>query len=440
MMQANRFGLIGGTALALAAIVLSGICAGWAGAAEVRPNVVFILADDLGCETLGCYGGTSYNTPHVDRLAATGMRFRHCYSMPVCHPTRVAILTGRYPFRMGTPGWGTFPKSEEKRTFAHVMKRAGYATAVAGKWQLILLGRNPRHPQQLGFDESSLFGWHEGPRYYAPYVWQNGKLREGLEDRYGPDVYCEFLIDFMTRNRDKPFVAYYSMALCHDVTDDLDAPVPFGPHGRYDSYTEMVEAMDARVGRLVDALDRLGLREKTLILFTGDNGTPKSYIATAVDGKLVRGAIVSMLGDVEVRGGKGELTDAGTRVPLVANWPGTTPAGQVVDDLVDFSDFLPTFAELGGAPLPEGVTLDGRSFAPRLRGEAAEGRRWAYSGLRGKYWVRTQRWKLYGDGRLVDVENDPREKKPVAEDAQSAEAAAARRELRAAMDELGRGK
>jgi len=154
----------------------------------------------------------------------------------------------------------------------------------------------------------------------------------------------------------------------------------------------------------------------------------------------VRKPIVSMLGDVEVRGGKGELTDAGTRVPLVANWPGTTPAGQVVDDLVDFSDFLPTFAELGGAPLPEGVTLDGRSFAPRLRGEAAEGRRWAYSGLRGKYWVRTQRWKLYGDGRLVDVENDPREKKPVAEDAQSAEAAAARRELRAAMGELGRGK
>jgi arylsulfatase A-like enzyme len=439
-MQAHRSNFIGGTALALAVVAFLGVCAPSAFSAEGRPNVVLILADDLGCETLGCYGGTSYRTPHVDRLAATGMRFRHGYSMPVCHPTRIAILTGRYPFRVGSPGWGTFPKSEEKRTFAHVMKRAGYATAIAGKWQLILLGRNPQHPHQLGFDEYCLFGWHEGARYYDPYIWQNGKLREGLEGRYGPDVYCEFLIDFITRNRDKPFVAYYSMALCHDVTDDLDEPVPFGPHGRYDSYAEMVEAMDARVGRIVAALDRLGLREKTLVLFTADNGTPRSYIATAVDGKLVRKSFVSRRGDEEVRGGKGSLTDAGTRVPLVANWRGTTPEGVVVDDLVDFSDFLPTLADLGGAPLPEGVALDGQSFAPRLRGEPTEGRSWVYSGLRGKYWVRTARWKLYDDGRLFDMDRDPREKDSISENKASPEAAAARRKLRAVIDNLNVGK
>jgi arylsulfatase A-like enzyme len=240
----------------------------------------------------------------------------------------------------------------------------------------------------------------------------------------------------MTRNRDRPFVAYYSMALCHDVTDDLDEPVPFGPHGRYDSYQEMVEAMDERVGRIVAALDRLGLREKTLILFTADNGTPRSYIATAVEGKLVRKPITSKMGDVEVRGGKGQLTDAGTRVPLVANWKGTVPGRQVVDDLVDFSDFLPTFADLGGAPLPGDVSLDGHSFAPRLRGQPGEGRAWAYSGLRGKHWVRTQRWKLYADGRLFDVEGDPQEKTPVPKDARSAEATAAGRELQAVLDDL----
>lgn len=438
-MKTGRRELARGIVLAASAAALFAGSACEGRCEEARPNVVLIMADDLGCETLGCYGGTSYQTPHLDALAATGTRFRHCYSMPVCHPTRIAILTGLYPFRLGSPGWGTFPKSAEKSTFAQVMKRAGYATAIAGKWQLILLGKNPRHPRQLGFDESSLFGWHEGPRYYAPYIWQNGKLREGLEDRYGPDVYCEFLIDFITRNRDKPFMAYYSMALCHDVTDDLDAPVPLGPHGRYDSYKEMVEAMDARVGRIVAALDRLKLREKTLVLFTADNGTPKSYIATAVEGKLVREKFVSERDGVEVRGGKGELTDAGTRVPLVANWPGTTPAGRVVDDLVDFSDFLPTLAELGGAALPEGVDLDGQSFVPRLRGESTAGRPWVYSGLRGKYWVRTQRWKLYGDGRLFDMDQDPDEKSPVPAEETSDEAAAARRELQAVVEDLRAG-
>ncbi len=435
-MRMRRAEWVGRAVVGLAVLVL----ASQASAAEARPNIVLILADDLGCETLGCYGGSSYRTPNVDRLAATGMRLRHGYSMPVCHPTRTTILTGRYPFQMGTPGWGKFPKKYEKRTFAHVMRRVGYATAIAGKWQLILLGRNPQHPHQLGFDEYSLFGWHEGARYYAPYIWQNGERREGLEDRYGPDVYTEFLIDFMTRNRERSFVAYYSMALCHDVTDDLDAPVPFGPHGRYDSYKEMVEAMDVRVGRIVDAVDRLGLREKTLILFTGDNGTPRSYIATAVDGKLVREPIVSKRNGEEVRGGKGSLTDAGTRVPLIANWKGTTPAGAVVDDLVDFSDLLPTFAELGGARLPEDVELVGQSFAPRLRGEEVPGRPWVYAGLRGKYWVRTQCWKLYGDDRLFDIENDPAEKHPIPKADAPPEAAAARRELRAVLDDLRPGK
>ncbi|MHC4400649.1 MAG: sulfatase-like hydrolase/transferase [Planctomycetota bacterium] len=413
------------------------LCQAVSAAGNDRPNVVLIMADDVGWEGLGCYGGTSYATPRLDELAKTGMQFRHGYSMPVCHPTRVTLLTGKYPFRMGRPGWGSFPKSEEGNTLAHVMKRAGYATAVAGKWQLILLGKNPMHPHQLGFDEFSLFGWHEGPRYYQPYVWQNGKLRDDVKDRYGPDVYCNFLIDFIRRNRRRPFLAYYSMALCHDVTDDLAQPVPLGPQGRYDSYKEMVEAMDARVGRLVEALDQLDLREKTLILFTTDNGTPKSYIATAEGKKLVREPITSIRDGVEVRGGKGELTDAGTRVPLLANWKGTIRGGQVVDDLVDFSDFLPTLAELGGAPLPDGVALDGQSFAARLQGRPGKARRWAYSEQGGKCWVRTQRWKLYNDGRLFDMEADPAEKKPVPEEGRSAEAAAAHEKLQAALKSLG---
>ncbi len=379
-----------------------------------RPNILYILADDVGCETLGCYGGTSYQTPHLDRLAESGMRFRHCYSMPVCHPTRICLLTGRYPFRLDHPRWGSFPKSVEEQTLAHVLKRAGYATAVAGKWQLTMLGRDLDHPHRLGFDEYSLFGWHEGPRYYQPLVWQNGKARDDVKDRYGPEVYADFLIDFIERHKDGPFFAFYSMALCHDVTDDLKEPVPYGPgKDRYDSFHEMIEAMDVQVGRLVKALDRIGIRKNTVIIYTTDNGTPTSALVRAEGGKYVREPFVSNLGDKAVRGGKGSLTNAGTNVPLIVNWPGNVAAGQVVDDLVDFSDFLPTFAELGGGEPPGGVKLDGHSFAPRLRGSTDAPRGWAFSEGKGKYWVRTARWKLYSDGRFFDVVQDDQEKRPL---------------------------
>ena len=156
-------------------------------AAEQRPNILFILADDVGRETLGCYGGESYQTPRIDALAAQGLRFTHGYAMAVCHPTRITLLTGQYPFRFGSR-WGSFPKEAESRTIGHVMKDAGYATAVAGKWQLVLMKTDVRHPQRLGFDDSCLFGWHEGPRYWQTMLYQNGRVRDDVSDRYGPDV------------------------------------------------------------------------------------------------------------------------------------------------------------------------------------------------------------------------------------------------------------
>lgn len=402
-----------------------------------RPNILFIMADDLGCETLGCYGGTSYETPHLDRLAKKGMRFRHCYSMPVCHPSRVCLLTGRYPFRWGDPRWGSFPAAAEKKTMARLLRDGGYATAVAGKWQLTLLKRNPHHPQQLGFDTSCLFGWHEGPRYYDPLIWQDGELREDTAGKFGPDLYCDFLIDFMRKNKDRPFLAYYPMALCHDVTDDLKEPVPFGPAGRYDTYKEMVEKMDARVGRLVQAVKDLGLSERTLILFSGDNGTPTRYIHTAREGKLIRKPVVSMQNGKEVPGGKGSLTNAGTNVPLIAFWPGTIEPGQVVDDLVDFSDFLPTFAELANIAIAEDMPLDGQSFACRFEQDKPAPREWAYAAGRGnKYFVRTADWKLYSDGRLFHVAADEREKQPLRDPEEGSEAAKVRTKLQMVMEQL----
>ena len=399
-----------------------------------RPNILFITADDVGCDAVGCYGGRSYRTPQLDELAAGGMRFRFCFSMPVCHPTRICLLTGRYPFRLDHPAWGSFPRQVEQQTLAHFMKRAGYATAVSGKWQLTMMRDEPDHPHRLGFDEYCLFGWHEGPRYYSPMIYQNGKLRQDVADEYGPDVYTEFLIDFMRRNRDHPFLAYYSMALCHDVTDDLEAPVPLGPHGRYDTYREMVQAMDQRVGRLVTALEDLNLRSRTLVLFTTDNGTPKRTIHTAIEGELIRKPVVSMFRGRQVAGGKGELTDAGTNVPLIANWPGTVQASQVADDLVDFSDFLPTFIELGKSTLPANSGVDGISFAGRLLGTPTEGRTWAFSEHGRRRWVRTQRWKLYDNGQFFDVARDPDELKPI--DSQDPAAETAKKTLSAALKKL----
>ncbi len=382
-----------------------------------KPNIVLIMADDVGCPTLGCYGGTSFKTPALDQLAKEGTRFRYCFSMPVCHPTRICLMTGRYPFRLKHPRWGSFPKAAEAETFGHMMKKAGYATAVAGKWQICMMKNDLDHPRRLGFDQWCLFAWHEGSRYYEPFLYQNGTLREDVKDRYGPDVYCEFLIEFIEKNKDRPFFAYYPMALCHDVTDDLKEPVAHGPHDRYDNYQEMIEAMDREVGKLVDALDRLKLRKNTLVLFTTDNGTPKSYIHSANEnGKLIRKPISHMANGKEVRGGKGELTDAGTNVPLIANWPGVIHAGAVVDYLVDFSDFVPTLAEFAQVDVPNQGNIDGQSFAPQLCGEHTIGRQWAFAEHRGKHWVRTQRWKLYDDGRLFDVKNDPFEKKPITDE------------------------
>ncbi|QDU95109.1 sulfatase-like hydrolase/transferase [Lignipirellula cremea] len=402
--------------------------------AERPPNILFILADDVGVDAIGCYGGSSYPTPRIDALAKQGLRYEHGFSMPSCHPTRITLLTGRYPFHLGHPKWGTFPKADEQKTVAHLLKKAGYATAIAGKWQLVLMKDEPDHIAKLGFDESCVFGWHEGPRYYEPMIYQNGKVRDDVKDRFGPDVYVEFLVDFMKRNRERPFFAYYSMALCHDVTDDLEAPVPFGPQGHYDTFVEMMQKMDERVGRIVDSVKELGLADNTVIVFTGDNGTAFSYLHTAENGKYIRVPVFSMYHGELIQGGKTKLTNGGTHVPLIVVGPHVQ--GGVTSDLVDFSDMLPTFAQLAGVPVPADWKVDGQSCA-RLWGDyEAKPRTWAFAeGSRGRAWVRTQRYKLYTTGEFYDLVEDPKEQTSLTQP--SADAAAVQKELQATLDTLG---
>lgn len=418
-----------------------------------RPNILFIMADDVGQEVLGCYGGQSYQTPHLDELARSGMLFRNGFSMPVCHPTRLTLMTGKYPFRHGRVTWGDFPKSEEPFTWSNLLAEGNYATCIAGKWQLCLLGDDPQHPRRMGFETSDLFGWHEGPRFYEPMIYHNGAVREDTLGHYGPDLYVRSLIEFMKQNQDRPFVAYYSMALCHEVTDDLDPPVPHGPFDRYDDYGEMVAEMDRSVGRLVAALNALGLRENTLILFTADNGTPPEIIIRAEGKELIKEPVVSKQHGLWVPGGKKKLTDDGTNVPLIANWPGIIEPGQVVNDLVDMSDYLPTFAELTGCSLPEDREIDGISFAPRLLGTGGSARPWAYAeeavlpkpggvepdgSSSGLCWVREARWKLYNDGRLYDMQSDLQERRSISVADDTPTSQAARKSLRRALGALGR--
>jgi len=391
-----------------------------------RPNIVFIMADDVSPEVLGCYGGTTYKTPNIDKLAQTGTRFTHCYSSPVCAPTRVKLLTGRYGFR-NYKKWGHIP--DDEITFGHVLKDAGYATAIAGKWQMVLQKKDPDHVTKMGFEQNSVFGWHEGPRYDGPFIYENGKSRTEPDDKYGPDIFCKFLTDFIKANKGKPFLAYHSQCCAHAISNDLPTPPPVGANGKYQTYKELVEHMDKLVGRIVDTLDELGIRENTLILYTTDNGTPDEFITRFENGKYIEEPIHSQANGKPFIGGKGKLTDAGTLVPMIANWPGTTPAGRTCEDLIDFSDFMPTFAELAGGKLPTDRVIDGKSFVAQIKGKKGTPRKWAYCQWSGKAWVRNQRWKLYRDGRLYDIKKDPLEKSPIRSDSDTPEMSRIRNEL-----------
>ena len=267
-----------------------------------RPNIVLIMADDLGYECLSCNGSASYKTPVLDRLASTGVRFEHCYAQPVCTPSRVKIMTGRSNAR----NYITFGEFDFKeRTFAHIMKDAGYDTCIVGKWQLA--GRGTDGPRVAGFSDYCLFDvvFPKGSRYKNPKIIQNGQWLDNLEGRYGPDVFSTYILEFIERHRSinsKPFFLYYPMVLPHGpllpTPDNQENWGQENVESNISYYVDMVAYMDKTVGRIVQKLDTLGLCENTLLLFTADNGTPRDIISEMQDGRLIRG-------------GKGSMTDAG---------------------------------------------------------------------------------------------------------------------------------
>lgn len=414
--------------LTLFVVSLGALC-GQAPAADAtapRPNILFILADDYGVPGVGCYGG-AYQTPNLDSLAATGVRFERCFSAPLCAPSRALCMFGRYAFRTGVldNGCGAAATPQKEVCLAKTLQQAGYATALAGKWSQLAYLDTAEEGRAWGFDEFLRWDKSQGERYWKPALNKNGQPVPVTEASYGPDLQNEFVVDFIKRHRDKPFFVYYPTPLVHGpilrTPDSKDGGVRKAK-GKSDGslYADNIAYLDKLVGQLVATLDELNLRDKTLIVFSGDNG---SVPVGTIHGR-------------PVDGHKSQVNEGGSRVPLIANWKGVTPAGCVLKDLVDFSDFYATFAELAGAKLPASLSFDSHSFAPQLCGEKGSPREWAYVQLGAKWYARNDGWKLTEKGELFDMSDAPFAQKLVSPDTQTAEGKAARESLQAVLDKL----
>ncbi len=392
---------------------------------DKKPNIILIMADDLGYETLGVYGSHSYKTPNLDKLANEGMRFNYCYSTPLCTPSRVQLMTGQYNFR-NYIGFGLLDSKE--KTFGHYMKDAGYETCIAGKWQLLgnpfqqelAGGKIGTYPKDAGFDDYCL--WQidsHGSRYKNPLLSIKGKNTKEYPNQFGPDMFVTYIEKFMETHKENSFFVYYPMVMPHDPF----VPIPDNPEFKdFDAksnvndpkyFGEMVTYMDKLVGRIINKTEVLGIRENTLILFVGDNGTDRD--------------ITSIIGGISLKGGKGFTTDAGTHVPFIANWKGIIPKEKVNNNLIDFTDFLPTLLEVSKTSL-EGITTDGVSFYPQLVGKPYEPRDWIFCHYdpnwgqwKNKRWryVQDTHWKLYEKGEIYDLINDKEERNPLKVEEQS---------------------
>ncbi len=373
-----------------------------------KPNIVLILADDVGYEIPQYTGGQSYSTPNIDLLASSGMQFSECHSSPVCSPSRFMLLTGKYNFRNYTQ-WGVMDQSQ--RTIANMLHDAGYATCAVGKWQL---DGGDASIRTFGFDSYCVWDPFAnivpGVQYKDPLLYENGSNLpfDVVQGKYGEDIIGDYAYNFMKNNTKKPFFLYYAMNLCHQAF----SPTPDDP--QFATWTNghpvpsdtmyfksMVQYMDKKVGLLVQEVSALGIAGNTIIIYTGDNGTDEK--------------IYSLYKDTLVEGGKWRSTEGGTHVPLIVYWPGKVMPGTVSDNLIDFTDFMPTVADIAGVQVPASFgTMDGTSFYPEITGQPGTPRQWVYcyynpfvknQPLPTKEWAQDKNYKLYSTGPFYQSGN-----------------------------------
>ena len=360
--------------------VVASATASFAERPEGRPNVVFIMADDLGYTDLGCFGSGYYQTPHIDRLAAEGMRLtchHHCQN---CTPTRAALMSGQYAPRTGVYTVGSIERFDWSRRplrpvdnvvnlpldrdiIAAQFKQAGYATGIFGKWHIGEQGEY--HPGRRGFDEAVIT---QG-RHFA---FETDPAVPHAENEYLADFLTDRAVEFIARNAQQPFFLYlphFGVHAPYDAKPELvarfrDRP-PVGGH-RNPTYAAMIASVDESVGRVMRALDEHDLAENTVLIFTSDNGGVGGYAREGLTNK--RGDITD---NAPLRSGKGSLYEGGTRVPLIVRWPGVTTPGSASDVPTIHVDIFPTLLEVSGAPAPR-QPLDGESLVKVLRDPAAQ--------------------------------------------------------------------
>lgn len=406
----KRCGIRGFIIMASASLCLAGAAAG-------KPNIIFILSDDLGIGDVGCYGQTQIQTPHIDRLAAEGMRFTQAYcGTPVCAPTRCILMTGlhaghaaiRANRELGPQIEGQKPLPEGTFTVAHLLKKAGYATGCIGKWGMGPVGSSGE-PAKMGFDH--FFGYNcqrQAHEYYPAKLWRNSEQVQLDGKTYSHDLFHAETLDWVRQHKEGPFFLYLAYTIPHGKFQVPDTK-------RYDgtsltpgqkTYAAMISRMDDSVGALVALLKELKIDDNTIVFFSGDNGA--SHDAFDSNGPF--------------RGMKRSMYEGGLRQASIVRWPGHVPAGRVSDAMWAFWDFLPTCAELAGAQPPADLKLDGFSILPGLLGGKFPEREYLYWELHEgppKQAVRSGDWKLVRPGlraapQLYNLAKDPAEENEVA--------------------------
>ena len=351
----------------------------------IRPNFVIIFTDDQGYGDLSCYGAETFETPRIDQLAEEGTRFTSFYAQVVCGPSRSALLTGRYPVR--SHGW-SMPASEI--TLAELLQEAGYTTGCIGKWDVS--NRRPipeRMPHSQGFDYYyGTLGANDNGRV----VFHENEQRVGETDDMASltRLYTDKGIEFLQENKDGPFLLYLAHTMVHSV---IDASPEFTGQSDGGLYGDTMEELDHHTGRLLDAIDELGLRENTLVIFTTDNGPWNNHqesLGAKHDGQIAWGS------SGPLREGKGSTYEGGLRVPCVVRWPGRVPSGRTSDAIFATIDFLPTFGRLAGYESPDDRTIDGLDQTDLLLGHRETGREdYAYFCQGELHALRRDNWKVF---------------------------------------------
>ncbi|MBX2815779.1 MAG: sulfatase-like hydrolase/transferase [Saprospiraceae bacterium] len=400
-----------------------------------RPNIIFLLVDDLGKEWISAYGAEDIETPNIDALAASGILFNNVYSMPQCTPSRLTFLTGQYPFRHGwvnhwdVPRWGGGAHYDDhvNPSLGKEIKKAGYRTCIAGKWQIDDFRVEPNCLSRNGFDSYCMWTGYEtgnrpsAERYDDPYIFTRDGAKT-YQGEFGPDVFTAHINNFILQQDEDPFFVYYPMVLPHTPlinTPDAGADTDLGKH------IAMVKYVDKITGDIVQTLEASGKRDNTVFIWTTDNGSTNK-IAGHRRGRLVKG-------------GKARTSEAGVCAPFLVSWPAKTKPNQISNALIDFTDLFPTILDLAGVSIEHHLEhegndhyIDGHSFKDALLSPGNESnRQWILSmgggnnaqltenGVENQFVfrdrvIRNERYKLYLSAaqeaeRFIDLMQDPAE-------------------------------